>query len=112
MTRGYRPVVAINEAQQEAKGRGCLVTAVSTGSMLPFDFVIYDRGRIRLVRIRRLRYAEYEIADIAFTCREEIAALRAMPVSPDISRELHVRGPERYWHHYRVLQDRIEEVRE
>ena len=111
MTRGHPPYVAIGEAQSLEASRGCLVLAVSTaGIILPFDFVIYDQGRISLVRVRRLRYAGYEVADIEVSCRKEIEALRAISVGPEISRQLHVRGPDRNWHRYLVLPDSVEEI--
>jgi hypothetical protein len=90
---------------------GCPVLAASTtGFILPFDFVIYDQGRISLVRVRRLRYAGYEIADIEVICRKEIEALRAISVGSEISRQLHVRGPDRHWHRYLVLPESVEEL--
>ena len=112
MTRGHPPHVAIGEAQHQAASRGCLALAVNTGAtILPFDFVLYDEGRISLVRIRRLRYAGYGVADIASSCHNEIEALRAMTLPPEIPLQLHVRGPDRHWHIYRVLPDSIEEIR-
>jgi len=103
--------VAIGEARQAAASRGCPVLAVSTGGViLPFDFVVYDQGRIILVRVRRLRYSGYEIADVEFSCRKEIEALRTISVGPEISRQLHVRGPDRHWHRYLVLPDSVEEL--
>jgi len=103
--------MAIGEAQRLAASQGCPVLAVSTaGFILPFDFVIYDQGRIILVRIRRLRYAGYDVADIEVSCRKEIEALRAITVGPEISRQLHVRGPDRHWHRYLVLPDSVEEL--
>jgi hypothetical protein len=111
LTRGHPPTVAIGEAQRQAASMGCPVLAMSTGgTILPFDFVIYDQGSISLVRVRRLRYAGYDIADIEVSCRKEIEALRAVTVGPEISRQLHVRGPDRHWHRYLVLPDSIEEI--
>ena len=79
---------------------------------MPFDFIACDQGRTSFVRVRRLRYAGYEVADIGFSCRDDIAALRAMPVLPGISLQLHVRGPDRHWHRYLVLPDEIIEAGE
>jgi len=111
LTRGHPPYVAIEEAKRQATFPGSLVLAMSTGGIiLPFDFVVYDQGRIILVRVRRLRYAGYDIADIEVSCRKEIEALRAMTVGPEISRQLHVRGPDRHWHRYLVLPDSIEVI--
>jgi hypothetical protein len=110
VTRGYRPVVAIGEAQQAAMDRGCLVISVSSPASLPFDFIISDRGRISLVRVRRLRYPRYETADISRSCRKEILRLRSLRLPEEYSRELHVRGPSRHWHRYRINEDSLEEL--
>jgi hypothetical protein len=108
MTRGCRPVVAIGEAQRKAQAWGLMLIGVIADTRLPFDFVINDRGRISLVRVRRLKYATYGIADIRRSCAGEIAVLRHMPVPEGICRELWVRGPDRNWHRYLVLPDTIE----
>jgi hypothetical protein len=108
VTRGYRPVVAIKEAQQAATERGCLVIGVISPVPLPFDFIISDHDQISLVRVRRLRYALYEVPDIADSCRREIFELRSMRIPEEYSRELQVRGPDRSWHRYRVLTESIE----
>jgi hypothetical protein len=112
VTRGYRPVVAIKEAQQAATDHGCLVIGVSSPIPLPFDFIISDHGRISLVRVRRLRYGLYEVPDIADSCRREIFELRSIRIPEEYSRELHIRGPSRYWRRYRILEDSIEEMQD
>ena len=108
MTRGYKPVVAIGEAKRRAQARGFVLIAVETDIQLPFDFVIKDRDRISLVRVRRLKYAQYGTADILRLCAREIRELREVPVGDEIFRELWVRGPDRTWHRYLVLKDTIE----
>jgi hypothetical protein len=75
---------------------------------LPFHFVICDRDCISLVRVRRLKYPGYEVAAIEQSCKNDIAALRAVSVTPEIFRELWVRGPDRHWYRYLVLKDGIE----
>ena len=113
MTRGHPPSAAIAEARRSAASRGCFILGVNTRSfILPFDFVIADHGRISIVLVRRLRYAGYEPADIEISCRNEIEALRALTMLPEISRQLHVRGPDRHWHRYVVMQETIEKIRE
>jgi len=108
MTRGRSPVVAIGEAKRKAAAWGFMLIAVETETQLPFDFVINDRGRISLVRVRRLKYAGYGISDILRLCRQEIAELKKIPAPDEIYRELWVRGPGRDWHRYLVLKDTIE----
>jgi len=108
MTRGHKPVVAIGEAKRKAQAWGFMLIAMETDRQLPFDFVINDRGCISLVRVRRLKYAQYFTAEIQWFCAQEIAELRQVPVPEEIFRELWVRGPDRTWHRYLVLRDSIE----
>ena len=108
MTRGYRPVVAIGEAQRKATAWGFVLIGLVTEAKLPFDFVIHDRGCTSLVRIRRLKYSQYRIPDILISCKTEIKELRELRIPDGIYRELWVRGPGRSWHRYVVLAEGIE----
>jgi hypothetical protein len=108
MTRGYKPVVAIGEAQRKAIVWGFVLIMLVTEAKLPFDFVINDRGRTSLVRVRRLKYSQYGISDILKLCGQEIKELRELRIPDGIYRELWVRGPDRTWHRYLVLKDTIE----
>jgi hypothetical protein len=108
MTRGYRPVVAIGEAQRRATAWGFVLIGLVTEAKLPFDFVINDRGRTSLVRVRRLKYSQYGISDILKLCGHEIEELRELRIPDGIYRELWVRDPDRHWHRYLVLAESIE----
>ena len=108
MTRGHPPHVAIGEAERKARMEGVMVFALEPEGDLPFHFVICDRDCISLVRVRRLKYPGYGVAAIEHSCKNDIAALRAVSVTPEIFRELWVRGPDRHWYRYLVLKDRIE----
>ena len=108
MTRGYKPVVAIGEAQRKAAAWGFALIMLATDRKLPFDFVINDRGCTSLVRVRRLKYAQYSIPEIMRLCAQEIKELRELKIPDGIFRELWVRGPDRTWHRYLVLDVGIE----
>ena len=108
MTRGYKPVVAIGEAQRIATAWGFMLIKLVTEAKLSFDFIISDRGCISLVRIRRLKYSTYGISDILRSCEQEIKELRGIRIPDGIFKELWVRGPDRTWHRYLVLADGIE----
>jgi hypothetical protein len=41
------------------------------------------------------------------SCKNDIAALRAIAITQEIFRELWVRGPGRHWYRYLVLPDTI-----
>jgi hypothetical protein len=103
VSRGHPPVKAIAEAQHLASLQRNIVIPVSSDCKLPFDFIRWERDTVTLVRVRRLRYAGYGIDDIALSCAREISELREIPVTDQIHRELHVRGPDRHWHQYLVL---------
>ena len=110
MTRGYKPVVAISEAQRKATAWGFMLIGLVTAAKLSFDFIISDRGCISLVRIRRLKYSHYGISDILRSCEQEIKELREIRIPDGIFKELWVRGPDRTWHRYLVLADGIESL--
>ena len=112
MTRGHRPVAAIAEAKRNAAARGYLVMSVETDRRLPFDFAIDDHGEISRVRVRRLKYADYDPLRIRDSCRHEIEELRLLQEGEKIHHELWVRGPDRAWHRYQVLPDAVEAIRE
>ena len=52
--------------------------------------------------------AGYGVAAIEQSCKNDIAALRAIPMTPEIFRELRVRGPDQHWHRYVILPESIE----
>jgi len=108
VTRGHPPHVAIGEAEHKARARGLMVFALEPEGDLPFHFVICDRDCISLVRVRRLKYPGYGVGAIEASCKNDIALLRAIPVTPEIFRELWVRGPDRHWYRYLVLPGSIE----
>ena len=110
MTRGYKPLVAIGEAQRRATAWGFMLIGLVTEAKLPFDFVIHDRGSTSLVRVRRLKYASYGAGNILWSCAQEIMELRELTIPEGIARELWVRGPDRTWHRYLVLADHIEAI--
>ena len=108
MTRGYKPVVAIGEAQRRATAWGFILIGLVTEAKLPIDFVVNNQGRTSLIRVRRLKYSQYGISDILRSCGQEIKELRELRIPDGIYRELWVRGPDRTWHRYLILADGIE----
>lgn len=108
MTRGHPPLVAIAEAERRARAMGLTVFSLEPKGGLPFHFVTLDRPCISLVRVRRLKYAGYDVAEINQSCRNDIAAIRAISVTQEIFRQLWARGPDRHWYRYLVLPDSVE----
>jgi len=107
VSRGRRPEVAIAEAMQYASASGSRVIALHA-AWLPCDFMTVREDCMTLVRVRRLRYRHFAVPDIERSCSQEIAELREVPISGDVSRELWVRGPDRPWYRYGVMPDRVE----
>ena len=95
MTRGYKPVVAISEAQRRATAWGFVLIGLVTEAKFPFNFVVNNRGCTSLIRVRRLKYSLYGTSDILRSCGQEIKELRQLRIPDRICRELRVRGPDR-----------------
>jgi len=112
MTRGHPPYTAIRETHRILAGQGAMILTAGPACGLPFDLLTLDGGVTTLIRVRRLKYAGYRVDDIELSCAREIAELRRIPAADYVCRELHVRGPDRHWHRYLVLQDRLEALDE
>jgi hypothetical protein len=104
MSRGHSPKAAISEAKQHASSVGFHVIDVVAPCS---DFMISRGDRVALVRVRRVRYRDYDTESIIAACRNEIEELRGSPISVTVARELWVRGPDRTWHRYRIEDGRI-----
>ena len=52
------------------------------------------------------------VGDFQFSCRKVIVEWRAIGIAPDIFQEIHVKGPGRIIHRYRLLPEMIEAVEE
>ena len=103
MTRGRTPLIAIGEAQRKVQAQGLTVCSPGPDGNQPFHFITCDRDRICLVRVRRLKYHDYDVAAVEQSCRNDIAVIRALSFPQEICRELWVRGPDRAWHRYHVM---------
>jgi len=110
MSRGKRPDRAIGDAVEKALAGGFVVYAVAAPVDLAFDFVAEREGTASRVRVRRLKYAGYQIENILQVCRQQIRELRESMHLRALAMELWVRGPGRAYHRYRVLPDTVEEL--
>ena len=111
MTRGKKPLVAIGEAKRKALAWGFQLIELETKEKLPYDFAFHTEGITTLARVRRLKYAEYRPDQILRTCSQQIEELRETVIMANLAKELWVRGPDRTWHRYRILPEKIEEVK-
>jgi hypothetical protein len=110
MTRGVRPIAGIGEAKRRATAWGFRLVEVVMEDTTPFDFVFCHNGSTILVRVRRLKYNAYRAESIRVSCAQQIRELREPALLEGIGRELWVRGPQRAWHRYRIMQETIEEI--
>ncbi|HOX35959.1 MAG TPA: hypothetical protein PLO06_09725 [Methanoregulaceae archaeon] len=110
MIRGHPPYVAIDEAARKARSWGLIALVLGPGQNPPFHFILCEKPCVSFVRVRRLKYPRFAPAEIAVSCRRDIAEIRAMDIPQEIFRELWVRGSNRQWHRYLILADAIEEL--
>jgi hypothetical protein len=101
--------VAIGEAKRHATALGFQVISLDT-SWIPIDFFAIRHGCLTLIRVRRIKYGDYNVPDIEVSCDREIAELREFPITGDIVRELWVKGCDKQFHRYKVMPDRVEAI--
>jgi len=102
MTGKNLPEKAIAEAQKWAGEQGFLVFLPEPRGMFPFHFVVSESGAVSLVCVRNPRYRDFNAWYIDYSCRAVIKELRALPVSPDIKREIWVKRKADTWYRYLV----------
>jgi hypothetical protein len=105
MTRGPKPVLAIQEAREIAGERGeMLITS-------HYNFIIFCLGCTIFVRIRRVHSHISTPQDIMTMFRNDILQLRILPKTPVTSRELWVLSPWGTWQYFRVDDEQLIEIR-
>jgi len=109
MPRGRKPLIALSEAKHIAEKRGEARHFRHEPDMI-CSFVIYMVGlvaHVRICRVERIRvtpeWLERELA-------EDLAALRFIASSPEISRELWIYTPKGTFRFFRVLADSLAEL--
>ena len=110
MTRGKKPEAAIAEAKEFAERMGYFPMD-NPHEDLPFDFLIFKRESVRVVKVRQTRYHidPNEFYEQQFP--EVIQGLRNLPFPPFILRELWLRTQhERVWRRLVVHDLSVEEI--
>lgn len=107
MTGKKPPERAVREAQKWAIAQGLLVFALEPLGMFPFHFVVSESGAVSLVCVRNPRYRDFNAWHIDYSCRTVIKELRALPVSPDIKREIWIKRKADTWYRYLVGPENI-----
>jgi hypothetical protein len=110
MTRGPKPHQAIQEAQQAAAGRGVVMDATGiTGSLS--DLVVFPPTVVVFVRVKRIRTHITDPKNVEEEFRQEVLQLRQLPQTTVVSREIWVLTPWKKWQYFRILDDRLVEIR-
>jgi len=109
MARGRKPLIALNEAKHIAEKRGEVRYFRHEQDMI-CSFVIYIMGLVAHVRIRRVERIHITPAWLEREAAADLAALRFIVSSPEISRELWVYSPKGLFRFFRVLADSVAEL--
>lgn len=109
MTRGRKPVQAIQLATRIAEKRG-EVQHFRHGPGMICTFVIYIPGLVAHVRIKRMRHFRCTVQWLEREAADELAGLRMIASSPAISRELWICSPRGNFRFFRVMEDSAVEL--
>ncbi len=109
MTRGRMPVRARAEADPIAEKRGVVQHYQrEPGSIC--DFAIMSPGTVALVRIKCVRRLCCTVEEMGRELAAEVAPLRIIASSREISRELWLCSPRYAWRFFRVLDLSLAEL--
>ena len=110
MTRGPLPTEAIRQAIKNAAGRGTVMDRdLLRESWL--EFILFCLGLTVFVRVRRCRSHLMSPEDCAAECKQDILHLRRVPLTGVTARELWLLSPWGTWQYFRILDDRLIEIR-
>jgi hypothetical protein len=109
MARGRKPLIALSEAKHIAEKRGEVRHFRHEPDMI-CSFVIYMVGLMALVRIKRVERIRITPEWLEREAAEDLAALRFIVSSPEISRELWVYTPNGTFRFFRVLAHSLTEL--
>ncbi|MDO9036614.1 MAG: hypothetical protein Q7U51_15630 [Methanoregula sp.] len=111
MTRGRRPLNAINEAVEIAGRRGS-VEQVSGKRGIAFDFIILEQpDRVVFVKVKRSQSTFTYALEILIHYHREIASLHQVALTSVTVREFWVRSPNGTWQFFLIRHDSILEIR-
>jgi hypothetical protein len=109
MPRGRKPLIALSEAKHIAQKRGEVRHFRHEPDMI-CSFVIYMIGVIAFVRVRRVERIRITADWLEREAAADLAALRFIASSPEISRELWVYTPKGLFRFFRVLEHSLVEL--
>ena len=110
MSRGRRPLNALDEAVEIAGRRGS-VERVSGRRGIAFDFLIIEPFRVVFVKVKRSQTTFTYPLEILHKYQREIASLHRVALTSATAREFWVRSPPGEWQFFLVRHDSVMEVR-
>ena len=110
MTRGPPPLVAIRQATKNAVSRGQVMDRDLLKESRT-DFVLFSDLLTVFVRIRRTPMHILCPEDCAAKYKADVHFLRRIPLTSVTGRELWLLTPWKTWEYFRVLDDRLVEIR-
>jgi hypothetical protein len=109
MSRGRKPLIALSEAKHIAEKRGEVRHFRHEPDMI-CSFVIYIIGLVAHVRVRRVERIRITPEWLEREAAADLAALRFIASSPEISRELWIYTPKGTFRFFRVLASSLAEL--
>jgi hypothetical protein len=110
MSRGRRPLNAINEAREIAGRRGS-VEEVTGKRGCAFDFIIIEPYRNVFVKVKRSQVSSTYALEILHRYQREIATLHRVALTSVTAREFWVRSRDGTWQFFLIRHDSILEIR-
>jgi len=110
MTRGRRPLNALDEAVKIAERRGN-VERVSGRRNNAFDFIIIEEVRVVFVKVKRSQTSFTFPLEILYKYEREVASLHRVALTKATAREFWCRAPDGSWQFFLVRHDSVVEVR-
>jgi hypothetical protein len=110
MSRGRRPLNALDEAVKIAEERGC-VEQVSGRRNNAFDFIIIEEFRTVFVKVKRSQTSFTYPMEILYKYQREVACLHRVALTRATAREFWCRAPDGSWQFFLVRHDSVVEVR-
>lgn len=110
MTKGRRPLSALDEALEIAGRRGS-VEQIAGKRENAFDFIIIEQDRVVFVKVKRSQTSFVFPLEILYKYQRELASLHRVALTPVTAREYWVRSPNRFWQFFLVRHDSVLEIR-
>lgn len=110
MTRGRRPLNAMNEALEIGCRRGS-IESVSGKRDNAFDFIIIEPDRTVFVKVKRSQTSFTYPLEILHKYQREVASLHRVALTQVTAREFWVRPPDGVWQFFLIRHDSILEIR-